>query len=120
MRHHNTNKKFGRETGQRKALMRSLARSLFLKGSVTTTEARAKAMRGFVERLITRAKNPTLANRRLLISRLGGDESIVKKVEGVAAGMKDRSGGYVRVVKLQTRISDGSSRAFIAFVNDEK
>ncbi len=116
MRHHNTNRKFGREEGPRKALLRSLTRSLILKGGITTTEARAKEIRPLVERLITRGKNPTLANRRLLISRLGGDEKVAKKVELVAKKFAERQGGYLRIVKLARRKSDGSPMAAIRFL----
>ena len=116
MRHHNQNRKFGREEGPRNALLRSLVRSLILKGKMTTTEARAKEIRPMVEKLITRGKNPTLANRRILISRLGGDIKVAKKVELVAKKFADRNGGYVRVVKLGNRKSDGSPMAAIQFV----
>ena len=116
MRHHSKTKKFGRETGQRQALIRSLARSLFLKGKITTTETRAKSLRPVVEKLLTRGKNPTLANRRVLLSRLGGDTAVVKKIESLAVAHKDRAGGYTRVVKLGQRKSDGSPMAVIEFV----
>ena len=116
MRHHNVNRKFGREAGQRQALMRSLARSLLLKGRITTTEAKAKELRPMVEKLLTRGKNPTLANHRILISRFGGDTKIAKKVETVASKYMDRAGGYIRVVKLPRRKSDGSPMAVIEFI----
>jgi len=116
MRHHNQNRKFGREEGPRNALLRSLTRSLVLKGTITTTEARAKEIRPIVEKLITRGKNPTLSNHRILISRLGGDEGVAKKVETVAKKFAERKGGYLRVVKLGNRKSDGSPMAAIQFV----
>jgi len=119
MRHHNTNRKFGREEGPRKALLRSLARSLVLKGKITTTEARAKELRPIVEKLVTRGKNPTLANHRILIARLGGDEKVAKKVETVAKKYTTRAGGYLRIVKLGQRKSDGSPMAAIQFVEEK-
>ncbi len=116
MRHHDKNKKFGRETNQRKALMRSLSRALILKGRITTTEARAKALRPSVEKMVTRAKNTTLANRRILISALGNDASLVRKLETVAGNHKERPGGYIRITKVSPRKGDASPMAVIEFV----
>ncbi|MDE2213213.1 MAG: 50S ribosomal protein L17 [Patescibacteria group bacterium] len=116
MRHHNANRKFHREEGERLAFLRSLARSLIQKGKITTTEARAKELRPIVEKLVTRGKNPTLSNRRVLIARLGGDTATAKKIEAVANNYKTRAGGYLRVVKLGARKSDGSPMAVIEFV----
>lgn len=115
MRHHNSNRKFGREEGQRKALLKSLARSLVVKGSITTTEARAKETRKVVEKLVTRAKNPTLANTRLITSKLG-DEKAAKSLVKKAAGYKERTGGYTRIVKMGPRKGDASPMALIEFV----
>ncbi|HEX8993730.1 MAG TPA: 50S ribosomal protein L17 [Candidatus Paceibacterota bacterium] len=120
MRHHNANKKFGRETGQRAALMRSLVRSLFLKGSITTTEARAKAIRPIAEKLVTRGKTGSLADRRIIISRMAGDTRAAGKVETIATKFKERAGGYLRIVKMGPRKGDGASMANISFVGDEK
>ena len=115
MRHHNTNRKLGRETGQRGALLKSLSRSLVIKGSMKTTEARAKETRKVVEKLVTRAKNPTLANTRMIISALG-DAAVAKKLVEKASGYKERAGGYTRIVKLGQRKGDGSPMALIEFV----
>ena len=120
MRHHNANKKFGREAGQREALFRSLIRSLFVKGSITTTESRAKAIRPMAEKLITRGKDATLADRRTLIARMGGDARIAHKIETIAAGFKDRAGGYLRIVKMGPRKGDGSPMATIQFTESTK
>lgn len=115
MRHHNANRKLGRETGQRHALLKSLARSLVIKGSMKTTEARAKETRKVVEKLVTKAKNPTLANHRLLISALG-DETAAKKIIKKAAEYSERPGGYTRIVKMGPRKGDASPMALIEFV----
>lgn len=116
MRHHNHNRKFGRETDQRRALLKSLARSLILREKMTTTEARAKELRPMVERLITRGKDSeTLASKRLLISRLG-DLAAAKKAAELGAKYRSRAGGYVRITKLPARKSDGSKMARIEFV----
>ena len=63
-------------------------------------------------------KNPTLANHRVLLSRTYGDERLVKKIESIAAEQKERAGGYLRVVKLPARKSDGSAMAVIQFVKE--
>ena len=116
MRHHNKNRKLGRERNQRRALLRSLARSILLKKSIKTTEARAKELRAFVEKLVTRAKAPTLANRRYLLSQFANDPKILRKAELIAADYKERKGGYLRIVKIAPRKGDGSPMAVIAFV----
>ena len=124
MRHHNVNRKFGRETNQRRALLRSLAKNLILKGKITTTEAKAKELRPYVEKLITTAMPGTLSARRLLISKLGVNEEkkpvagspIVKLISELAPKYKDRTGGYTRIVKMAPLISDGSPMAIIDFV----
>ncbi len=115
MRHGNVNRKFGRERNQRKALMKSLARSLVLRGKIQTTVAKAKEMRPMVEKLLTRGKTPTLANRRMLISALG-DAGTVKKLISLAEVHKARPGGYLRIVKMGPRKGDAAPMAVIEFV----
>jgi len=115
MRHHNTNKKFGRETNQRNALMKSLAYSLTIKGKIKTTEAKAKALRPFMEKLVTLGKKETLASRRLLESRVGREAA--KKIATVLApAYNSRAGGYLRITKMVQRASDGAPQAIIEFV----
>lgn len=121
MRHHNTNKKFGRERNARRALMRSLAIALILEEQIETTEAKAKAIRSYVEKLVTKAKNNTLATRRNLNSKLGsgGDVATKKLIDEIAPRYKDRKGGYTRVVKTRNRVgSDGAAMAIIEFIKD--
>ncbi len=110
MRHHNTNRKFGRDRNQRKALLRSLAMSLITNEKIKTTEARAKELRPFIEKIITRSKKDSIWTKRLLISKLGsGADSIVKKlVEIIAPKYKERQGGYTRITKLGQRQGDSS------------
>ncbi|HYF12882.1 MAG TPA: 50S ribosomal protein L17 [Candidatus Paceibacterota bacterium] len=115
MRHHNHNRKFGREKGQREALLKSLARSLVIKGRITTTEAKAKEIRPLVEKMLTRGKSATLANRRMLIAALG-DISTANKLIATAENYKDRNGGYLRIVKMMPRKGDASPMALIEFV----
>lgn len=117
MRHHDSNRKLGRERDQRKALLQSLARSLVLHGRIKTTEAKAKELRPFIEQLITKAKKDTLASRRLVTERLGNAPRASKKLmETVAPQYKDRHGGYTRIIKLPIRTGDASRQAVIEFV----
>ncbi|HEY4476459.1 MAG TPA: 50S ribosomal protein L17 [Candidatus Paceibacterota bacterium] len=116
MRHHNHNRKFGRERNQRRAFLRSLAVNLITHGQIRTTTARAKELRPLVEKLVTRARVGNLFARRLLLARLGRLEAVQKLVTDIAPRYARRAGGYTRITKLPTRLSDGSSRALIEFV----
>ncbi len=117
MRHHNKNRKLGRKKNARRALLRSLACSLIKNEQIKTTEARAKELRPFIEKLVTKGRVGTIASRRLVSSRLGGNEEGAKKlVEVISGRYTDRSGGYTRVTKLALRTSDGSKMAVIGFV----
>ena len=97
--------------------MRSLARSLVLEERISTTEAKAKALRPFIERLVTYAKSGTLANRRLTKTRLGDDEAVKKLFESIGPRYAERKGGYTRIVKRSLRgKNDARKLAYIAFV----
>lgn len=115
MRHGNTNRKFGRETGQRHALLKSLARSLVLRGRMQTTLARAKEIRPLVEKMVTRGRTDTLQNRRMLIAALG-DEKTATKLITKAKDYEGRPGGYLRIVKMGQRKGDAAQMAVIEFV----
>jgi large subunit ribosomal protein L17 len=115
MRHGDKNRKFGRERGQRRAFLRSLSRNLVIKGRIKTTEARAKTIRPLVEKMLTKGKTPTLANRRLLVAELG-DARVVNKLIKTAAGYSERTGGYIRIVKMGPRKGDAAPMAIIEFV----
>lgn len=114
MRHGDKNKKFGRERNQRKALMRSLSRSLALRGKMLTTLAKAKATRPLIEKMLTRAKRGTIADRRALVAQIGAP--VAKKLIERAAVYKERQGGYVRIVKMGRRLGDAAQMAIIEFV----
>jgi len=108
-------RKLSRTKDQRKALKKSLASSLFLHESIKTTEAKAKEIRPFVEKCITRAKKGNLVNQRHLAQFLS--QKIVKKLMDILGKRyKDRPGGYVRIVKLGPRKSDGAKMAIIELV----
>jgi len=116
MRHHNANRKFGREKKVRVALLRSLAVSLIRDEKIETTEAKAKEIRPFVEKLLTKGKEPTLAARRLIGERLGGVRAAKKLIEEIAPRYAKRAGGYTRIIKLSPRHGDASPMAVIEFV----
>lgn len=116
MRHHVTIKKFGLEKKGREALMKSLAEALIVRGRIKTTEAKAKALRPFIERLVTTAKKGTIAARRLLVTRLGTDLRATKLFNEIAPKYQDRPGGYTRVIKAAPRKGDASPMAYIEFV----
>lgn len=108
-------RKLGREKNQRKALKRSLARALFLEGRIKTTEAKAKELKSFAEKIITRAKKGGVSSNRELAKHFS--KEIVSKLTGqIAPKYKNRQGGYTRVIKLGPRKSDGAKMVFIELV----
>src|SRR3990167_6613413 len=98
MRHLKKGRKFGRERKLRRVLMKSLAFSLLTKGRIETTEAKAKELRPFVEKIITRAKSSGVSNKRLVAARVS--PAVIEKLFGdVSSQFKGRSGGYTRIVR---------------------
>ncbi len=99
----------------RDALLKSLALSLVVNGKIKTTDAKARELRPFVEKLVTLGRLGTVASRRALVSKIGviGAEKIAKTLSPKYTG---RSGGYTRITKLPARVSDGSLMAVIEFV----
>jgi len=116
MRHSNRNKKFGRKANQRRALMRTLAHSLLRDKRIQTTEVKAKALRPFVERIITHARTGTPTSRKLVTQRLGGSAIVASLYNDIAPKYAKRTGGYTRVVKAGFRKSDGAPMAIIELV----
>ena len=117
MRHHNTKRKFGMDKNQRKALLSSLALNLIVRGKIKTTLPKAKELRPFIEKLVTKAKKGDMATRRIIISKLSNRGPEVKKLfETIAPKYKDKNGGYTRVLKLGARKADGTEMALIEFV----
>ena len=117
MRHHSTKRKFGREKNERNALISSLALNLIVRGKIKTTEPKAKELRPFIEKLVTRAKSGSMATRRLIIATLSNRSKETKKLfDVIAPKYADRKGGYTRVLKMGPRKSDGAKMAVIEFV----
>lgn len=117
MRHLKKGKKFNRLRGPRISFMRNLANDLIRSGSIETTEARAKAIRPVVEKLVTAAKAQTLAKRRVIGSRVNNDTVTAKLYNELGPRYAERRGGYLRITKLATgRKRDGVRMARIEFV----
>lgn len=117
MRHHNSKRKFGRSKNQKKALMSSLALNLIVRGKIKTTTPKAKELRPFIEKLVTKAKKDTLANRRLIVSKLiNRDKEVQKLFKTIAPKYVDQKGGYTRIIKAGVRKSDSAEMSIIEFV----
>lgn len=117
MRHKVKKKHFSRTSEQRKALMRSLAKSLIMFERIETSEAKVKALKPFIEKLITIAKRGDLASRRKALALLPNQEAIRKLFSDIAPRFENRNGGYTRIVKLPIRrIGDSTDLAVIEFV----
>jgi large subunit ribosomal protein L17 len=115
MRKKNKGRALSRLKHQRVALLNTMATSLFLHEKITTTEAKAKELRVVAEKFITRARQNSIANRRLLSGSLSS--KIVKKlVDEIAPKYLTRQGGYTRIVKLGARKSDGARMAIIELI----
>ena len=112
MRKLNKGRKFSLKVGPRKMLLRVLLNNFFLSEKIKTTEAKAKTLRSVAEKMITRAKNVDLANRRLLARDL--TPNMTKKIiDEIAPRYKERQGGYTRIMKLGPRNSDGAHMVII-------
>lgn len=117
MRH---NKKFnhlGRQHSHRAAMLSNMATSLIMHKRITTTLQKAKALRVYVEPLITKAKQDTTASRRVVFSYLQNKEAIKELFGAVATAVANRPGGYTRIIKLGKRANDDADMAFIELVD---
>lgn len=116
MRHQKNKVTLDRKTAARRSLLANLAESLVLYEKIKTTRAKAKAARSLVERLITKAKTPTLAARRELMKTLYTENAIKKLMEVIGPRYKDRNGGYTRIVLLKNRKGDGAEEVIVELV----
>jgi large subunit ribosomal protein L17 len=117
MRHRVAGRKLQRTTAHRNALFRNMAAALIKHEQITTTLAKAKELRPYVEKLVTLAKKGGLSNRRLAHARLMDDAQLIKLFDVIAPRYADRSGGYTRVIKAGIRASDSAAMAVIEFVD---
>lgn len=108
MRHRSSTRHLGRNTEQRKSLFKNLLQALFTVGSIETTEAKAKAIKGIADKLIFRAQQGTVATRRVLQRFFGTRQAVNVLVDQVAPAMKGRTSGYTRIVRLGKRRGDDS------------
>ena len=117
MRH---NKKFnhlGRTASHRSAMLSNMATSLIMHKRITTTVAKAKALKQYVEPLITRSKEDTTNSRRVVFSYLQNKEAINELFQEVSVKVADRPGGYTRIIKLGNRLGDNAEMCFIELVD---
>ncbi len=116
MRHRKKGKILDRKIGPRQALFRSLSLGLILNEKITTTEAKAKAVRPICERLISRARKNNLANYRRIDSFLRNREATKKILEQIGPRYKNRPGGYCRIIKIGPRKGDGAKMAILELI----
>lgn len=118
MRHSKHKYKLGVNPSHRKSLIKNLAIEVIDHGKIKTTQTKAKAVRGFVEKLVTLAKEDSVHNRRLAFRKLNNKDAVTKLFTEVAPKFKERNGGYTRIVKLaDARVGDASKMGYISFVD---
>ncbi len=117
MRHNKAINHLGRKSGHRKALLANMATSLILHKRIQTTVAKAKALQGYVEPLITKSKEDTTHSRRVVFSYLKNKEAVTELFRTVAPKIAERPGGYTRVLKTGFRLGDGADMALIELVD---
>ena len=117
MRHGDKINNLGRTTSHRKALLKNLASELIKHKRITTTLAKAKALRTFIEPLVTKAKDNTTHNRRVVFSYLQNKEAVTELFGAIAEKVGGRPGGYTRIIKLGIRVGDNAETAMIELVD---
>ncbi len=117
MRHRKKFNHLGRKSAHRKAMLANMAISLIMHKRIQTTEAKAKALRIYVEPLITKSKDDSTAQRRVVFSYLKNKEAVSELFREVAAKVGDRPGGYTRILKLGNRLGDNADMCFIELVD---
>lgn len=117
MRHKKSFNHLGRKSAHRKAMLANMASSLVLHKKITTTTAKAKALRMYVEPLITKAKDDSTHSRRVVFSYLQNKEAVTELFREVGAKVADRPGGYTRILKTGTRLGDNADMCIIELVD---
>jgi len=117
MRHGKKVNHLGRKTAHRKAMLANMACSLIEHKRINTTVAKAKALKQFVEPLVTKSKQDTTHNRRIVFSKLRNKYAVAELFRDVAAKVGDRPGGYTRIIKLGNRLGDNADMAMIELVD---
>lgn len=117
MRHGKKVNHLGRKTAHRKSMLANMACSLIEHKRINTTVAKAKALKQFVEPLVTKSKEDTTHNRRIVYSRLRQKEAVIELFREVAVKVADRPGGYTRIIKLGNRLGDNADMAMIELVD---
>lgn len=117
MRHGRKGNHLGRQTAHRKAMLANMACSLIEHKRINTTVAKAKALKVFIEPLVTKSKEDTTHNRRIVFSRLRSKEAVSELFREVAPKVGDRPGGYTRVIKLGSRLGDAAEMALVELVD---
>ncbi len=118
MRHGDKVRKLSRNTSHRRALLRNLAASLFKYENIRTTIQKAKVLRPYAEKMITKAKNNTINAKRMINEDIKDREILKKLFEDIALRYKNRNGGYTRIYRLGNRTSDGAEMAMIELVEE--
>ncbi len=119
MRHRKSGRHLNRTSSHRTAMMRNMAASLFRHEQIKTTVPKAKELRRFAEPLITLAKEPSVANRRLAFDRLRDREMVQKLFDNLGARYKERPGGYMRILKCGYRTGDAAPMAYVQLVDSD-
>jgi len=119
MRHRLSGKKLGRNSSQRKALLRSLVTSFVQKERIRTTLSKAKATRPIAEKMITLAKTNSLHTRRQALQYIYNKDAVKKLFEDIGPRFTERPGGYTRIIKLGPRAGDGAEMAILELVGSE-
>jgi len=117
MRHGKKNNHLSRQTGHRKSMLANMACSLIEHKRINTTVAKAKALKQFIEPLVTKSKEDTTHNRRTVFAYLRNKYGVTELFREVAAKVGDRPGGYTRIIKLGNRLGDNADMAMIEFVD---
>lgn len=117
MRHNDKNNNLGRKSAHRKSMLSNMAVSLIMNKRIKTTTAKAKALRGFIEPILTTSKEDTTNSRRLVFNYLQDKHAVTELFREVSPKIADRPGGYTRILKLGTRLGDAAEICYIELVD---